>query len=86
MRNLRNFTSIPFFALLNGNVGNTGRYMDAVQTTFSGLINPKTKKPYTKDEFRPVYGEGQLYRKPKSPSDIALDKSKSTLVKAILIA
>lgn len=41
---IRNFTSIPFFALLNGNVGNTGRYMDAVQTTFSGLINPKTKK------------------------------------------
>jgi len=40
---IRNFTSIPFFALLNGNVGNTGRYMDAVQTTFAGLIDPKTK-------------------------------------------
>ena len=39
----RNFTSVPFFALLNGNVGNTGRYMDAVQTTFAGLIDPKTK-------------------------------------------
>jgi len=39
----RNFTSIPFFALLNGNVGNTGRYLDAVQTTFAGLIDPKTK-------------------------------------------
>ena len=40
---IRNFTSIPFFATLNGNVGSTGRFVDAVSTTFSGFIDPKTR-------------------------------------------
>jgi hypothetical protein len=64
-------------ASLIGKLG-TGNFEKAYRDYGQYLINPSTKKPYTKDEFRPVYGEGQLYRKPKSPSDIALDKSKAT--------
>ena len=41
---IRNFTSIPFFSLLNGNLGSTGKFTDAVQNTFAGLINPKTRQ------------------------------------------
>ncbi len=40
---VRNFTSIPFFSLLNGNLGSTGRFADAVANSFAGLIDPKTR-------------------------------------------
>ena len=40
---VRNFTSIPFFSLLNGNLGSTGRFVDSVQTSFAGLMDPKGK-------------------------------------------
>ena len=35
------------------------------------MINPNTKKPYTKAEFRPVYGSTQIYRKGMSPDERA---------------
>ena len=41
---VRNNTSIPFFALLNGNVGSTGRLVDAYANTFAGLYDPINKK------------------------------------------
>tara|TARA_R100001129_G_scaffold108122_1_gene74070 strand:- start:355 stop:1251 length:897 start_codon:yes stop_codon:yes gene_type:complete len=74
---LKDLSRRKLTASLVGKLG-TGNFEKAYRDYGQYLINPSTKKPYTKDEFRPVYGEGQLYRKPKSPSDIALDKSKST--------
>jgi len=41
------------------------------------MINPKTGKRYTRDEFRPVYGTGQLYRKPMSPGEISRKESQT---------
>ena len=41
---VRNNTSIPFFALLNGNVGSTGKLADAYVNTFAGLIDPASRK------------------------------------------
>jgi hypothetical protein len=40
---IRNFTSIPFFALMNGNLGASGRFVDAVNTVFAGLFDPSTR-------------------------------------------
>jgi len=48
------------------------------------MTNPKTKKPYTKEEFRPVYGSTQIYRKDTSPAEISRKESqtrKETLAK-----
>ena len=39
------------------------------------MINRKTGKPYTKEEFRPVFGATQLYRKPMSPEERAAKES-----------
>ena len=41
---VRNNTSIPFFALLNGNVGSTGKLADAYVNTFAGLFDPASRK------------------------------------------
>ena len=41
---VRNNTSIPFFALLNGNVGSTGKLADAYVNTFAGLLDPASRK------------------------------------------
>ena len=35
------------------------------------MTNPKTGKPYTKAEFRPVYGSTQIFRKGMSPEERA---------------
>jgi len=48
------------------------------------MIDPKTKKPYTKEGFRPVFGSRQLYRKPMSPEERSAKESqtrKETLAK-----
>ena len=56
---IRNFTSVPFFATLNGNLGSTGRFTDAVGTTFSGLLDPKTKT-IKKEILKELREEGQI--------------------------
>jgi len=58
---VRNFTSIPFFSLLNGNLGSTGRFVDAVGTSFSGLFDPK-KRILKADKINEVIEEGILQR------------------------
>jgi len=58
---IRNFTSIPFFSLLNGNLGSTGRFVDAVETSFAGLIDPKTKI-LRKDTITELMEEGIMQK------------------------
>ena len=41
------------------------------------MTNPKTGKPYTKEEFRPVYGSTQIYRKGMSPAERAEKRSEA---------
>jgi len=40
---IRNFTSIPFFSLMNGNLGPSGRFVDSVKTIFAGLRDPGSR-------------------------------------------
>ncbi len=58
---IRNFTSIPFFSLLNGNLGSTGRFVDAVQTSFAGLLDPK-KKVLNKNAIQELMEEGIMQK------------------------
>ena len=41
------------------------------------MRNPDTGKRYTKEEFRPVYGSTQIYRKKMSPEDRAEKRSET---------
>ena len=41
------------------------------------MINPKTGKAYTKEEFCPVYGSTQIYRKGMSPAERAEKRSET---------
>ena len=52
----------------------TGDFNTAFNTYGKFMINPNTKKPYKRDEFRSVYGEGKLFRKPVNPKEIARKK------------
>ena len=54
---VRNFSSIPFFSLLNGNVGSTGRFADAVAHSFAGIFDPK-KRVIRKDVVQELTEEG----------------------------
>tara|TARA_Y100001973_G_C5206912_1_gene342137 strand:+ start:2873 stop:6781 length:3909 start_codon:yes stop_codon:yes gene_type:complete len=56
---VRNFTSIPFFSLLNGNVGSTGRFADAVANSFAGILDPK-KRVIRKDVIQELTEEGMI--------------------------
>ena len=47
----------------------TGDFKKAFKEYGQYMINPNTKKPYTEEEFRPVFGSRQLYRKPMSPAE-----------------
>ena len=47
----------------------TGDFKKAFKEYGQYMINPDTKKPYTEEEFRPVFGSRQLYRKPMSPAE-----------------
>lgn len=58
---VRNFTSIPFFSLLNGNLGSTGRFVDSVQTSFAGLMDPKGKI-LRKDKIAELMEEGIMQK------------------------
>lgn len=58
---VRNFTSIPFFSLLNGNVGTTGRFVDAVSTSFAGLLDPK-KRVLKADKIKELIEEGMMQK------------------------
>ncbi len=41
------------------------------------MTNPKTGKAYTKEEFRPVYGATQIYRKGMSPEERSMKEEES---------
>ena len=58
---VRNFTSIPFFSLLNGNVGSTGRFVDAVSTSFAGLFDPK-RRILKADKIQELIEEGMMQK------------------------
>ena len=58
---VRNFTSIPFFSLLNGNLGSTGRFIDSVSTSFAGLLDPKTRL-LKKDIIEELTEQGMLQK------------------------
>ena len=47
----------------------TGDFSKAFRSYGQYMINPDTKKPYTEEEFRPVFGKIQLYRKDISPDE-----------------
>ena len=62
----------------------TGNFDKAFREYGQYMTNPKTGKPYTKEEFRPVYGSTQIYRKGMSPDERAQKESqtrKETLAK-----
>ena len=49
----------------------TGDFETAFKNYGQYMRNPNTNKPYTKDEFRPVFGNLQMYRKPMNPDERA---------------
>ena len=62
----------------------TGDFETAFKNYGQYMRNPKTQKPYTKDEFRPVFGNLQMYRKPMNPNERAqkeADARKDVLAK-----
>jgi hypothetical protein len=58
---VRNFTSIPFFSMLNGNLGSTGRFVDAVEVSFAGLFDPK-KRILKADSIKELIEEGMMQK------------------------
>jgi hypothetical protein len=58
---VRNFTSIPFFSMLNGNLGSTGRFVDAVETSFAGLFDPK-KRVLKTESIQELIEEGMMQK------------------------
>lgn len=58
---VRNFSSIPFFSLLNGNLGSTGRFVDSVSTTFSGLLDP-VSRTLKKDIIQELTEQGMIQK------------------------
>ena len=64
-------------ASLIGKLG-AGSAQQAYRSYGQYMTNPNTGKKFTEEEFRPVYGMRELYRKQKSPGEIALEKSKLT--------
>ena len=55
----------------------TGDFDKAFREYGQYMRNPKTGKLYTKEEFRPVFGTTQLYRKPMSPAERAEKRSET---------
>lgn len=58
---VRNFTSIIFFSMLNGNLGSTGRFVDAVEVSFAGLFDPK-KRILKADSIKELMEEGIMQK------------------------
>jgi hypothetical protein len=65
---LKNLSRRKLAASLIAKTG-AGDFRKAFKEYGQYMINPDTKKPYTEEEFRPVYGSRQLYRKPISPAE-----------------
>jgi len=62
----------------------TGDFETAFKNYGQYMKNPNTNKRYTKDEFRPVFGNLQMYRKPMNPNERAqkeADARKDVLAK-----
>tara|TARA_R100001015_G_scaffold17807_1_gene10133 strand:- start:1053 stop:1895 length:843 start_codon:yes stop_codon:yes gene_type:complete len=62
----------------------TGSFSKAYKEYGQYMIDPKTKKPYTEEGFRPVYGSLQMFRKPMNPgerAEKAKDARKEVLAK-----
>ena len=58
---VRNNTSVPFFAMLNGLVGSTGRLKDSYANTFAGLLDPSSQL-LRKDKLDELLVEGVMQR------------------------
>ena len=58
---VRNFTSVPFFALMNGNLGPSGRFAEAVSTVFAGLFDPR-KRALKKEVVKEARDYGIIQR------------------------
>jgi len=60
---IRNNTSVPFMALMNGNLGPSGRFTDNFKMAFSGIFDPRKKAQYAKEiaearEYGVMVGKG----------------------------
>lgn len=60
---IRNNTSVPFMALMNGNLGPSGRFMDNFKMAFAGIFDPTKKAQYAKEiaearEYGVMVGKG----------------------------
>ena len=58
---VRNFTSVPFFALMNGNLGPSGRFAEAVSNVFAGLFDPR-KRALKKEVIKEARDYGIIQR------------------------
>tara|TARA_Y100000361_G_scaffold150909_1_gene167355 strand:+ start:93 stop:989 length:897 start_codon:yes stop_codon:yes gene_type:complete len=65
-------------ASLIGKLG-TGSAEQAYRSYGQFLTNPDTGKKYTLNEFRPIFGTKELYRKGDSPAKIERDKDKAIM-------
>ena len=60
---IRNNTSVPFMALMNGNLGPSGKFTDNFKMAFSGIFDPRKKAQYAKEiaearEYGVMVGKG----------------------------
>jgi hypothetical protein len=60
---IRNNTSVPFMALMNGNLGPTGEFAKNFKIAFSGIFDPRKKAQYAKEiaearEYGVMVGKG----------------------------
>ena len=60
---IRNNTSVPFMALMNGNLGPSGKFTDNFKMAFAGIFDPTKKAQYAKEiaearEYGIMVGKG----------------------------
>jgi len=60
---IRNNTSVPFMALMNGNLGPSGKFTDNFKMAFAGIFDPRKKSQYAKEiaearEYGIMVGKG----------------------------
>jgi hypothetical protein len=46
---IRNNTSVPIMAMMNGNLGPSGSFVDAFKKSFAGVFDPRAKTKYQKE-------------------------------------
>lgn len=44
---IRNNTSVPIMAMMNGNLGPSGNFIDAFKKSFAGVLDPRSKTKFT---------------------------------------